>query len=739
MRYSSLKKWAVLLAALPFAATAEETDSRENEKATPLMDEVVVKADRKGDAVLSGTQSGKTDLPGKRVSTSDSAHLLQDVPGVSLYGAGGISSLPVIHGLADDRLRVQVDGMDLQSACPNHMNSPLSYIDPSQVEAVVVFAGITPVSVGGDSIGGTIQVKSAKPEFAKENEMLAKGKAGAYYRSNGMAQGGNLSATAASSSINLTYTGAKAESRNYRAGKAYKTAGPGTTGGPWLDGSEVGSSAYRSSNHDLGLAVKQEAHLVQLNVGLQEVGFEGFPNQRMDMTSNRNTQVNLRYTGGYRWGGLEARAYRQKTRHGMNMGADRFSYGTAGMPMETEAETLGGLLQGNIALTDEDILRVGAEYQRYTLNDWWPGVGGMMGPNAFWNIDFGTRDRFDVFGEWEASPSAEWLTLFGLRGDVVKSGAGPVQGYNAVPMWSTDAASFNAQQRQHTDHNWDMTALARYTPDVERIFDVGYARKSHSPNLYQRYTWSTQQMASLMNNFVGDGNAYIGNTALKPEVAHTLSASGDWGDEEREVWNAKMVAYYTYVQDYIDARRCNFGQCGGAANLTATNSFVSLQYVNQNARLYGFDLSGRTRLAQNDAGSYTASAMLNHVRGKNLSTGDNLYNIMPTNLKLALMQRREGWSNTAEVLGVAAKTNVSQVRNEMRTAGYGLFNLRSSYEWKPMRLDLAIENVFNRHYAAPLGGAYVGQGASMSSNSIPWGVVVPGMGRSWNVALGLDF
>jgi iron complex outermembrane receptor protein len=55
------------------------------------------------------------------------------VPGVSLYGAGGVSSLPVIHGLADDRLRIKLDGMDLIAACPNHMNPALSYIDPTQV------------------------------------------------------------------------------------------------------------------------------------------------------------------------------------------------------------------------------------------------------------------------------------------------------------------------------------------------------------------------------------------------------------------------------------------------------------------------------------------------------------------------------------------------------------------------------------------------------------------------------
>ncbi|MDZ4211039.1 MAG: hypothetical protein U1C59_04920, partial [Methylotenera sp.] len=39
------------------------------------------------------------------LGSSDTASLLENEPGVSLYRAGGVSSLPVIHGLADDRIR----------------------------------------------------------------------------------------------------------------------------------------------------------------------------------------------------------------------------------------------------------------------------------------------------------------------------------------------------------------------------------------------------------------------------------------------------------------------------------------------------------------------------------------------------------------------------------------------------------------------------------------------------------
>ncbi len=731
MDYSRLTGMAVLLAAFSFSAYAEDAAS---------LDEVVVTAQKEGAQALGAADSDAASLAAQRTSTSDSAKLLQDTPGVSLYGAGGISSLPAIHGLADDRIRVQVDGMDLQSACPNHMNSPLSYIDPAEVESVTVFAGITPVSVGGDSIGGTIQLKSAPPEFAKEGEMLKRGRVGAHYRSNGGAAGGNVAATLATEKLSLNASASAVRSDNYRAGRDFKAAGPGTPGGPWLAGNEVGSSAYRASNQEAGIALRHEGHLLRLDMSSQQVGFEGYPNQRMDMTSNSNTQVNLRYAGGYQWGALEARVFNQRTRHGMNMGPDRFAYGTLGMPMETEAVTWGAQVQGNMVLGEEDILRLGSEYQQYTLNDWWPPVGGMMGPNTYWNMDFGTRDRFDLFGEWEKDWNAQWLSQFGVRSGLVKTDAGPVQGYNAAPLWAADAAAFNAKQRARTDLNWDLAALARYTPEEGRTVEAGYARKSRSPNLYQRYAWSTQPMASLMNNFVGDGNAYIGDVALRPEVAHTLSATLAWQDAKEEHWGMKAATYYTVVQDYIDARRCDFGQCGGAANQTAKTGFLNLQYVNQNARLYGFDLSGHTRLAESATwGRFTGSGMLNLLRGTNTTTGDNLYNMMPANFKIAVTQHSGSWSNTVEMQAVAAKTRVSQVRNEMTTTGYALLNLRSSYEWRQLRLDLAVENVFDRYYALPLGGAYVGQGASMASNSIPWGVVVPGMGRSFNVALNVHF
>jgi iron complex outermembrane receptor protein len=690
-----------------------------------------------GAAALDGA-----DLSARRAAATDTGRLLRDVPGVSLYGAGGISSLPVIHGLADDRLRVQVDGADLMPACPNHMNSALSYADPTRVAEVAVFSGATPVSVGGDSIGGSIQVESAPPELAgADAKHLARGVAGTFFRSNGNAHGHNLGATLASRALSLSYSESSSQSDNFKAARAFKPVAPGREGGSPIPADEVASSAYRgSTKRSLALAGRLGSHALQLELSRQTVDFEGFPNQRMDMTSNDNRLLNLRYKGEFTWGDLEARFIYQATRHAMDMGPDRYSYGT-GMPMETQAWTQSGSIKGNIVLSERDTLRVGVESQRYILYDWWPPVGGAMGPNAFWNVDYGRREKLDAFAEWEARWSERWLGLIGLRSDTIWTHAGPVQGYDngLAAVWGDDAVAFNARKRERTDANWDLSALVRFTQRPSQAYEGGYSRKTRSPNLYQRYPWSTNPMAALMNNLLGDGDGYLGNTDLRPEVAHTISLSGEWRDPARRRWSLRAAGHYTYVQDFVDARRCDFGQCS-AANAAAAAGFVLLQYVNQAAQLYGVDLSGRALVA--DAGpwgSLTATAAVEYLGGKNITTGDGLFNLMPPSAKLALIHRRGGWTSRVELLAVADKSRVSRVRNEIPVGGYWLADLHTSYEWTRVSVDVGVENLFNRFYSNPLGGAYVGQGSSMTTSGIPWGTPIPGMGRSFNVALNLHF
>lgn len=701
------------------------------------------RADPSGPGV---TALDRARLARRLSATSDTASLLGEVAGISLYGAGGVSSLPTLHGLADDRLRIKVDGMDLISACGNHMNPALSYLDPSQVGSIQVFTGITPVSVGGDAIGGSIQVGSQAPEFAKAGEgLLRKGQVGAFYRSNGNGRGGHVNAMLATETFSLRYNAASAESGNYEAAQNFKTAITAPAGVAIPGPKEVGSSQYRARNQSLNLALRGTDQLVELRLGRQDIPFQGFPNQRMDMTRNTSDQVNLRYFGQTAWGSVEARLYTEATRHTMNFLDNKLSaIGARGMPMDTEGQNTGAVAKADVALSGRDSVKLGAEWQRYRLSDWWDPistVAGMMAPNPFWNIRDGQRDRMDLFAEWEARWSAQWLSQLGVRGSSVTMDTGKVQGYNNVAgmMGYGDPANpssvpgaFNALDHRRTDTNWDLSALARHTPNDQTRFEAGYSRKARSPSLYERYTWSTNNnMVMNMINWVGDANGYVGSLTLRPEVAHTLSATADWHAPDSQQWGLQATAHGSYVEDYIDAVSC---ATVGRVCPTRTDKFVNLSFANQSARIYGLDLSGYAAVAQTAAyGDFSVTGLLSVVKGKNASTDDTLYNTMPLNARLALVQRFGGWRNTLELQWVDAKSDVSKVRNETKTAAHTLLNLRGSYEWKQARLDIGLDNALDSFYTPPLGGAYVGQRGSV------WGIPVPGAGRSLHVGVTLKF
>jgi iron complex outermembrane recepter protein len=729
------------------------------------------------------------EIAAQRATTSDTAGLLRDVPGAAVFSAGGVSGMPVIDGLADDRLHVTVSGIPIIAACANHMNPPLSYIDPAQVGKITVYSGVVPVSAGGDSIGGAIIVEPPTPEFAHAGQqLLTKGEAGTYFRSNGSGIGGHLSATAATENFSITYNGSISQSHNYRAAANFHPFGPAyltppspfpiTRNGnltPWVAGNEVASTDYQAQNHDISLAYRHENHLVTADVAFQHIPYQNYPNQRMDMTENRSIQGNVRYNGELDWGKLDGQVYYQNVRHNMDFGEyKQYYYGSLnsvlapGMPMDTKAENTGGKVKAEINLLDRHVLRVGGEFQIYNYNEWWPSSpavlpkgakASMMSPNAFINVNNGQRDRFDVFAELESRWNAQWLTLVGVRSDTVVMNTGPVHayqpGYDTAAFFKTQlypTATFNNSDRARTDQNWNATAQTTYTPSATQTYTFGYSMKSRSPNLYERYAWSPYGMPMEMIGWFGDGNGYIGNLNLKPEVAHTASVTADWHDATGEK-GVKFTPYFTYISNYVDAQRCppwvcGTGPYGGLLNQTTTYGFVFLQFINQNARLFGADLSAHAVLAKDTPfGDFVAKGTLAYVNGQNTVTGGNLYQMMPVNSKLSLEQKWGGWTNAIEGQFVGAKTNIEQVRNEVKTGAYALFNLRSSYEWNNVRIDFGIENLFNTFYYLPLGGAYLGQGTTMFigqgangfTTGVPWGVAVPGMGRSFYVATNVKF
>jgi iron complex outermembrane recepter protein len=693
--------------ASPVAAVAPEPYTSAPTLAVPLAAEIV-----RGEALRS-----------EKPALSDTASLLAGLPGVNTYAAGGVSNLPVVNGFADERIGVELNGMLITSACANHMNAPLSYTDPTKVGSVEVTTAVSPVSKGGDAIGGRIIIENAPSNFATApGELLTAATLSSFFRSNGNSFGASAAVEAATQNVSIRYNGSWSRSDDYERG----------------GGEKVLSTQYEAANHALTLTARNGGDLFTFQGGLQLIPGQAYVNQFMDMVDNTAYFFNTRYQGRFEWGTLDARAFYQHTNHEMGFLPDKPGL----MPMKTEGQDFGYSVKAEIPVSYRDTIRIGNEFHGQTLDDWWPPVSGsmMMGPLTYWNINGGMRDRIGTFAEWERRWTPAWSTLLGARNDVVWMDTGDVQPYNwadPIPMGGMGmgmgmanpdagaAVAFNARSHARTDVNFDLTALARFEPNANETFEAGYARKTRSPSLYERYAWGTGDMSSSMVGWFGDLNGYVGNLDLKREVAHTVSVTAAWRGGWQNEWEAKVTPYYSYVEDFIDVDRLQ----------TLMNGNVQLQFANHDAQLFGVNLSGKAPLWANPAyGRFAITGLVSWVEGERID-GGNLYHMMPLNGRFALTHALDGWSSAVDLQLVSDKDLVDLRRNEPTTPGYALLNLRTRYEWQNLRVDLSVENLFDKLYYQPLGGAYRADFKAPAYDLNP----VAGMGRSFNAALTVKF
>jgi iron complex outermembrane receptor protein len=616
---------------------------------------------------------------------ADVAEILTAIPGAAVVRNGALTGIVQVRGLFNDRINTTVDGMDITPACPNHMDPPLHYAAPAEVDHIAVIAGIAPVSAGGDSLGAVVAVKPRSPAFHEGDGWRAGGRLSAGV--SGANRGGSaaLEASLASRDTTLAYQGSRAAGDDLR-----------------IPGGRVRASGYDSTRHRFSLARRLEAGRFSATLGQHRARDAGTPALPMDMVVDDADWLKLGWQGqamGMEW---DASAYWHDITHVM----DNYSLrpnGGAHTYAPADSTDLGASLAGSLPLSSGR-LRLGAEWRRNESGSAQWAQGAAVPSRDI--LRDAWRERAGLFAEWEGVLRSGLVASLGIRAERVSMDTGNIRYATGA---AADANAFNARSHGRSDSNTDWALLLRQALSPELSLEGGVARKTRSPSLLEHYEWTPFNASAGQ----ADGKTYKGNLDLRPEISHQASLGLAYRRDGLEI---RPSLFYQRVRDFIQGMPVA-GQ-------------VYLQYQNVDAELWGADGS-----VSYTAGHWRVSGTLSQVRGSNRSNDDHLYRLAPLNGRVEVTHEAGAWQQTLTLRAAARQDRVAAYNGETPSGGYGVLDLRLRWQAAPkVEVVAGVDNLADRHYVDHLGGVN-----RVTGSDVAVGERIPGAGRFLHGSVSVAF
>ena len=640
------------------------------------------------------------DITNEMVISPDVAQLLKKAPGANVNSNGPLTGIPQYRGMFGPRIATSLNGTQLAPSGPNWMDPPISYAVGGQLESLEIYRGIAPVSVAQESIGGAINAQASRGSFTESSDFTVSG------RVIGSAQ-------SVSNGYNLN-TAVFARNDQHRLKVAAMTESGDDAEYP--DG-EITPTEYERQRYDLGYGFRTGAHTLQFGYGYNDAGETGTPALPMDIDYFEGDLYNFSYN--YE---LSSDLEVALELFGSDLDHEMTNYKLRQAPT-------GNRWRRNTATSDNLGFNLNT-----TLHDeqglWRAGIDGFTAehnsdidnPNSVMffveNFNDAEREVLGAFLERQHDFSAAWRGEFGIRYNRVSMDADEVDGTPAsMGPGQMLRDAFNNADRDQDDNNVDLVAKAWYKASEHSSWYAGIAQKYRSPSYQERYLWLPLEATGGL----ADGYTYTGNINLDPERSHQVEFGLDYSNNS---FTVSPRIFYNKVDDYIQgtpseaAPAVMFVRMMNVAN--GSNMPDPLQFNNVDAELYGFDVDWTWQLGEH----WTASGLLNYVRGKRDDINDDLYRIAPPNATLRLSYTTKNWSASVENVLYAEQDNVSETNSEKETSGYGIVNLNASWQATPkLQLAAGLDNVFDKKYDDQLGGYN-----RVSNSDIARGERLPGYG-----------
>lgn len=636
---------------------------------------------------------------------ADAAEFLKLIPGADVNDNGPLSGQVHYRGLAGTRMNVLVDGSHIASGGPNWMDPPLHYAPRPLLEGLELERGIASVSTGLETLGGTARARLKNSAFTQDDAFRLRADVEAVGRSadSGFAGGGLVSVA----------------NRMHR----FHVLGSVEIGNDvWSGAGKLRATQHERYNVGAGYGLRLGDHEFGLDYRRSEAEDTGNPVLPMDIRFVDTHLARGSYSGEWRGVGLEASLNFNDVDHGM----DNFSL----RPPPPSSMRFRTTLADSRGLGYRAAAKIPATVWQ---GDLWIGVDGdladhnmrISSPNdaAFFVNNFNDvqRDRYGVFAEWRGEPLERWQLELGARYTRVESDAGRVDALPAQmpgpPQHLRDA--FNASNRSKSNDDVDWVVKLAFLARDELRIEIGAARKMRAPYYIERYAWLPLQTSAGL----ADGNNYVGEIGLDPEISHEVEGGIAWRGEW--VYLAPR-GFYRHVRDYIQGTPSTNPDV--IAVSTVNGDPTPLQFSNVNAELYGVDAEYGVRLPLD----FQLDGTVSYVRGRRLDVSDELYRIPPLRGRTTLSYRRSSWTAGIEGVYAARQSEVSTVNEETPTPSYALMNL--FVEWKPLRsleITAGIDNVLDAFYQDHLAGTN-----RVRDSAVPVGVRLPGPGRNFFARVG---
>ncbi|NKF24454.1 TonB-dependent receptor plug domain-containing protein [Solimonas marina] len=703
----------LLLALVPLGASAAES-----EPTTPLAS-VLVEGQHLTPDFSSATRAGDDITP---QTTVDTASLVRDVPGAALNFNGPLAGQVQYRGLFGPRNTVSIDGMHINPGGPNWMDPPLHYLPRPYADSVTMIRGIAPVAAGIETLGGVVVARSRQQAYGDSRQWQ---------------YGGSGSITGASVDDGLStgvQLGAANDTQRADLGAVYEHGQDARYG----DG-RIADSGYerRYAAGNYGLrhgASEYSAHLVYDDT--RDAGNPTFP---MDTEFLHTAIARLGYRHDLDNGDVSARLYYIHVHHAMNNyslretpdfnsmmdGPDQRRVPAKaydwGFDLARSLRLWGGQLQGG----------VNAYLARNSAVVTDPQMA-MFRVDAF---DDAVRNLYSAYGQWQGTIAPATTFAFGTRYTHTHQNVGAGGVAASLPAAAQMLAqNFAAADRSSSDNNVDVMTQLQYALQPTTRVELTLARKTRSPSYLERDAYIPLETTGGAS----DGNNYVGNLGLKPEVAYEADLGLAW---QQGPLSLTPRVFYSRIHDYIQGVAVD----GSASDLDQATVMVStlngdstpLRYENVGAKMYGADLGWQLQLAT----AWQLGGAVGYTRGKRTDTHDNLYRVAPLHGDAALRYAHADWGADLETVFAAAQHHVSAANHDpatadAETAGWAIVNVAAHYRFvaSGTRVQAGVSNVFDRDYADALNGYN-----RVQNSDLAVGERLPGYGRNVYLQLTQSF